>query len=682
MSANTVAPAAGTPAGTPSGPAGGSTGTRDATERAAVDGSPEGDHPSPADGSSVTPGAPDAAAVDALPAIASPAPDPHAAAIAAAADTASAARASIATADEDAAVAVTESDPNATAAATATAGRVAAAPARTAVPNTPAIRAAGAPILRGGALAGAVATRTSGATTPVVRPVAGAPAGRAAAGASPSVRATTGGLGSVTRAAAAPATPSTPAVRATTSAAGAPTVRTGTVSVGRSAAPPAVTPTSGTPVLKAAAVTAKATATATTSASASTRGASAAPPAVPADPADAVDVAVTAALPGLPQALSTRARTLAGAVRRRCADLARMESPSGDAPRLNALAEELGAGFAATGATVRREPGPAGDHLVMEWAGEREDLPHLLVVGHHDTVWPAGTLADWPVEESEGRLSGPGVLDMKAGLALLEGAFALLADLGQRPYCPVRLVVVADEEVGSPDGRRLFERQLAGAAAVLGLEPAHPDGRLKTARRGSSRVRLTVTGREAHAGNDAAEGVSAVDELVDQLVAVRGLTRQPGTELNTGRITGGTRANVIAGRAEAELGLRFASAEAQRRTLDTLAHLTALRPGARIRTEVLSSRPTWPERSGNPLLRHVRSLAAVLGQQLDGAPAGGAGDTNLAGARGLPTLDGLGAVGAGPHARHEHIRVDQLAPRIALLAGLLAVPLPRLRGRS
>ncbi|MFJ9952293.1 M20/M25/M40 family metallo-hydrolase [Kitasatospora sp. NPDC091207] len=390
----------------------------------------------------------------------------------------------------------------------------------------------------------------------------------------------------------------------------------------------------------------------------------------------------TAALPGLPQALSSRARTLAGAVRRRCADLAQIESPSGDAPRLDALAEELSAGFRATGATARREPGPAGDHLVLQWDGQDESLPHLLVVGHHDTVWPVGTLDDWPVTEQDGTLSGPGVVDMKGGLAILEGAFALLADLGQRPHRTVRLVVVSDEEVGSPDGKRLVERQLRGAAAVLGLEPPHPDGRLKTARRGSTRVRLTVTGREAHAGNDAGEGVSAVDELVDQLVAVRGLACQPGTELNAGRISGGTRANVVAGRAEAELGLRFSTGEAQRRTLDNLARLTALRPGARVRTEVLSSRPAWPERTANPLLRHVRSLAAVLGQQLDGGPAGGAGDTNLPGSRGLPTLDGFGAVGAGAHARHEYIRIDQLAPRIALLAALLAVPLPRLRDRS
>ncbi|MFH8380538.1 M20 family metallopeptidase [Kitasatospora sp. NPDC018058] len=445
---------------------------------------------------------------------------------------------------------------------------------------------------------------------------------------------------------------------------------------------PVTVPTAADGEALVAATATAATATSGTSAASATSGTSAASAASATSAAAKTAAGVTTALPGLPQALSARARTLAGAVRRRCADLARIESPSGDAPRLDALAEELAAGFRATGATARREPGPAGDHLVLEWEGRDETLPHLLIVGHHDTVWPVGTLADWPVAERDGRLTGPGVVDMKGGLAILEGSLALLADLGERPHRAVRLVVVSDEEVGSPDGRRLVERQLRGAAAVLGLEPPHPDGRLKTARRGSTRVRLTVTGREAHAGNDAHDGVSAVDELVDQLVVVRGLAGQPGTELNAGRISGGSRANVVAGRAEAELGLRFATAEAQRRTLDNLARLTALRPGARVRTEVLSSRPAWPERTGNPLLRHVRSLAAVLGQQLDGAPAGGAGDTNLPGSRGLPTLDGFGAVGAGAHARHEHIRLDQLAPRVALLAALLAVPLPRLRDRA
>ncbi|MGW7581190.1 M20 family metallopeptidase [Kitasatospora sp. NPDC054768] len=465
---------------------------------------------------------------------------------------------------------------------------------------------------------------------------------------------------------------------AVTTAAGAKTAATKTAAAKTTAAKAAVAKSALTKSSLAKAVVAK-NAVATTAVPRSTAGKPTAGPAATATPGAST---VITALPGVPQALSARARTLAGAVRRRCADLARIESPSGDAPRLDALAEELAAGFRATGATARREPGPAGDHLVLEWEGRDESLPHLLIVGHHDTVWPVGTLADWPVTEQDGRLTGPGVVDMKGGLAVLESALSLLVDLGERPHRTVRLVVVSDEEVGSPDGRRLVERQLRGAAAVLGLEPPHPDGRLKTARRGSTRVRLTVTGREAHAGNDAHDGVSAVDELVDQLVVVRDLAGQPGTELNAGRISGGSRANVVAGRAEAELGLRFATVEAQRRTLDDLARLAPLRPGARVRTEVLSSRPAWPERTGNPLLRHVRSLAAVLGQQLDGGPAGGAGDTNLPGSRGLPTLDGFGAVGAGAHARHEYIRLDQIAPRIALLAALLAVPLPRLRDRA
>ncbi|MFE9424931.1 M20 family metallopeptidase [Kitasatospora sp. NPDC006697] len=389
------------------------------------------------------------------------------------------------------------------------------------------------------------------------------------------------------------------------------------------------------------------------------------------------------AVPGLPGSLTARAGTLTGAVRRRCAELAEIESPSGDAERLNRLAEELEAGYRAVGAAVRREPGKAGDHLLLEWAGQDESLPYLLFVGHHDTVWPAGTLADWPVAEHDGVLTGPGVLDMKAGLALLEGAFGLLGDLGLRPHRSVRVVITADEEIGSPDGRRVVERQLRGAAAVLGLEPPHEDGSLKTARRGSTRVRLMVTGHEAHAGSHPEDGTSAVDELVDQLVEIRNeLGHQPGTELNTGRIRGGTRANVVAGSAEAELGLRFSTPEAQASTLDTLAHLTALRPGALVTTEVLSSRPAWPERhEDNLLLQHVRALAAALGQQLDGSPAGGAGDTNLAGARGLPTLDGLGAVGAGAHARDERISTAQLAPRLALLAGLLAAPLPASLGQ-
>ncbi|WP_411104226.1 M20/M25/M40 family metallo-hydrolase [Streptomyces sp. cmx-4-9] len=376
------------------------------------------------------------------------------------------------------------------------------------------------------------------------------------------------------------------------------------------------------------------------------------------------------------RALNGAAEATRDAVVERTMTLARLESPTGDTQRLTALARELVDGYAQCTGHTTLLPGPRGDHLVVDFPAEDMSLPHLLLVGHYDTVWPAGTLDTWPVAIRGDRLHGPGVLDMKAALALVQGAFGLLEQLGCPPAQPVRLVLVSDEEIGSPDGRAAVAQHLPGAAAVIGLEPPHPDGRVKTARRGSTRLRLTVTGREAHAGLDAAQGVSAVDELVDQLIRLRTLIRTRGTAVNTGRIEGGTRANVIAGRAHAEIGLRFTTPEAQRTTMGIFGALKPMRAQARLDTEVLSDRPAWPEQSSNWLIHHVQAVAAALGQDIAGAPAGGAGDTNLPGSLGLPTLDGLGATGAGPHARHEHILLTALAPRLALLTALLATALP------
>ncbi|MFD3870057.1 M20/M25/M40 family metallo-hydrolase [Streptomyces sp. NPDC058623] len=385
---------------------------------------------------------------------------------------------------------------------------------------------------------------------------------------------------------------------------------------------------------------------------------------------------------GAARALNGAAQAMHDAVVERTVTLARLESPTGDTQRLKALAHELTHGYARCGGRTTLLPGPHGDHLLVEFPAEDMSLPHLLVVGHYDTVWPAGTLDTWPVTIQDDRLHGPGVLDMKAALALLQCAFGLLEQLGCPAAQPVRVVLVSDEEIGSPHGRAAVEQHLRGAAAVIGLEPPHPDGRVKTARRGSTRLRLTVTGREAHAGLDAAQGISAVDELVDQLIKLRTLIHTRGTAVNAGRIEGGTRANVIAGRAHAELGLRFTTPEAQRTTMDVFRKLRPMRAQATLRTEVLSDRPAWPEQPSNWLIHHVRAIAASLGQDIVGAPAGGAGDTNLPGSLGFPTLDGLGANGAGPHARHEHILLSALAPRLALLTTLLATALPAPDGRS
>ncbi|MFJ6213374.1 M20/M25/M40 family metallo-hydrolase [Streptomyces sp. NPDC092296] len=379
--------------------------------------------------------------------------------------------------------------------------------------------------------------------------------------------------------------------------------------------------------------------------------------------------------------LLAAARQREGGMRRRLAELVALESPSGDAARLDRLAAELTRGLEAAGAKVEQRAGPHGDHLVVRRDGVAA-RGHLLLLAHHDTVWPAGSLAELPYREHlDGTATGAGVFDMKGSLVVLETALTLLADLGMPCALPMVALILADEEVGSPDGGRLVAEQLAGAAAALGLEPPHPDGGLKTARRGSTRVRLAVTGREAHAGLDAALGVSAIDELTDQLLRLRQrIGARPGNAVNVGRIAGGTRANVVAGHAEAELGLRFTEADAEREALRLLAELPPYRAGARISAEVLSRRPAWQPSPDGALLAHVRRLGAGLGLRLGGGPAGGAGDSNWPGAAGVPTLDGFGPPGGGAHARGEHIRLDGLAPRAALLAAVLAAPLPRAPG--
>ncbi|MFF0524149.1 M20/M25/M40 family metallo-hydrolase [Actinomadura nitritigenes] len=367
------------------------------------------------------------------------------------------------------------------------------------------------------------------------------------------------------------------------------------------------------------------------------------------------------------------AADLLDAARARLREYALAESPSGDADALARCADLVEAGQAAAGGRVRRVPSPSGDHLVTSWGPEGPG--HLLVVGHYDTVWPVGRLADMPYTDDGTTITGPGVFDMKGGLVALETAFQALDAAGIAVPAPVRAVVVADEEVGSPTGRDLVEAEMDGAAAVIGLESPHPDGALKSARRGSTRVALRVRGREAHAALDPWRGVSAIDELLDQLAAVRAAVPDDGTTLlNIGRIEGGRRANVVAGDAWAEIGLRFTDAGSERRMLDALRGARPVRDGAQVEAEVLTSRPTWPDDPANPLLAHLAAVGAALGQTVQGRPAAGAGDANLPGSRGLPTLDGLGPRGRGAHAADEHIQAADLARCAALLAALFAVP--------
>ncbi|MFG1910579.1 M20/M25/M40 family metallo-hydrolase [Kribbella sp. NPDC048928] len=344
------------------------------------------------------------------------------------------------------------------------------------------------------------------------------------------------------------------------------------------------------------------------------------------------------------------------------------ETPTGDAAALNAFADRLAARYTELGASVRRVPMPTGDHLVADFPG-RAEAP-LLFLAHHDTVWPIGQLdGAMPWRAADGIIHGPGVFDMKGGLVVLETA---LEQVAGRDHRPLRIIVVADEEVGSPSARDLVTAEAKGVYAAFGFEPPHPNGDLKTSRWGSTRVRVEVTGREAHAALDPDSGVSAIDELVDQLIAVRKIVAEHDNVLcNVGTVTGGGRTNVVPGSAAADIGFRFVDPATEE---SVLAAVKALQPvrDARLSVQVLSNRPAWqPSAATEALLAKVAAAGRSVGQQVGGAAASGAADTNLTGWLGIPTLDGLGPVGKGAHAVHEQVIAATLTERADLVAAII-----------
>jgi glutamate carboxypeptidase len=368
---------------------------------------------------------------------------------------------------------------------------------------------------------------------------------------------------------------------------------------------------------------------------------------------------------------TTRGRAL-----ERLRTLVGMESPSRDVTASRAITDVLAGWFETAGATVERVPAEAGVHLVMEvaGAGARAQEAPLLLIGHSDTVWPRGTLdGDVPWGEVGDTVRGPGVYDMKSGLVIMLAAIELLQG---RSHRPVRIVVTCDEEVGSPTSKNLLRQVVEGVDGAIGFESPHPDGALKVGRRGSTRVRIDVTGRAAHAALDPGRGISAIDELVDQLLAIRGIIARVSEDVevlcNSGTISGGTRANVVAAHAEAELGLRFIDADSEHRVLAVLDGLTPVREGAVVTVETLSHRPAWlASAADRALLERVAAAGAPLGLHVTGRPAAGAGDTNLVGSLGVPTVDGFGPLGGGAHAASEHILLHTLYERVELLAAVL-----------
>ncbi len=317
-----------------------------------------------------------------------------------------------------------------------------------------------------------------------------------------------------------------------------------------------------------------------------------------------------------------------------------------------------------------------GPPLQIDFSSPRR-TPGILLLGHTDTVYPLGTLRTMPWRERGGRsnirLCGPGVFDMKAGI--VQALFALRALLESGPLpCPITLLLVPDEEIGSPGSQAITERCARAADAVLVLEPAAaPDGACKTSRKGVGRYTLRVEGRAAHAGLDFERGASAIVEAAHQAVAVSALSRpERGLTLNPGLISGGSRVNVVAAHTELAIDVRFRTAAQGAQADRALRRLRPHDPRCRLQWEGGIERPPF-ERSRETvrLYRLAAKAAAQLGFQLGEAAVGGASDGNLTAALGIPTLDGLGAVGDHAHSPEEFIFAHQMPLRAALLAELI-----------
>jgi glutamate carboxypeptidase len=330
------------------------------------------------------------------------------------------------------------------------------------------------------------------------------------------------------------------------------------------------------------------------------------------------------------------------------------------------VAEVMARELHALGATVAIVE---GGHLSAELEGVGRPL---LLIGHTDTVWPEGTLESMPFRVEGGRAYGPGVYDMKACLAVLVEAIRRAGDERRA----LRVFLTADEELGSPTGRAWLEAAAEDVAAALVVEPPTPEGNLKTARKGLGRFRVTITGRPAHAGTHRAEGVSAIEELAHQILALHGLSDDDrGISLNVGVVEGGTSENVVAAEATAHVDVRIASAADLPRVERALRELEPVLEGARVELGGGWTRPPL-ERSpgGAAMAERAGSYGRELGLDLQEASSGGGSDGNIVGALGVPVLDGLGAEGGGAHALDEHVLLDSIPSRAELLARLLRNP--------
>jgi glutamate carboxypeptidase len=355
-----------------------------------------------------------------------------------------------------------------------------------------------------------------------------------------------------------------------------------------------------------------------------------------------------------------------------------IESPSDNKPAADRMGAFLAGSFAAVGGrALVHHSEEFADSVQIDFPARAtsasENLCPVLLLGHFDTVYPLGTLATMPCHIADGHMHGPGVLDMKSGIALMLYAIAALQAWHNGLPRPVTVFLVSDEEVGSYSSRKITEALAKEAAAVFVLEPAGPRGAVKTARKGVGDYTLNVKGIAAHAGLDPGKGHSAIRELARQITAISKLNNlKQGISVNPGVIHGGTRTNVIAAEATVEIDVRITHAK-QAAPLDR--KFRALKPfdkHCQLAIEGGINRMPMERTAGvAALYGKARAIAQEIGWKLEEAAVGGGSDGNFTAGLGIPTLDGMGGAGQGAHAVHEHVVIAELPRRALLLAGMI-----------
>lgn len=352
-------------------------------------------------------------------------------------------------------------------------------------------------------------------------------------------------------------------------------------------------------------------------------------------------------------------------------ELIAIESPSNDKAAVDAMGARLQHLFLNCGASVEVHAREAvGDIVLAKWNEQAAGKP-ILILAHMDTVWPLGSVASHPTRiETDGRLYGMGAVDMKGGIVVALYAIQGLLERGEMPNRPIWFMVTSDEEVGSKQSRELIEETAKQAALVLVVEPPTGDGSLKTWRKGVASYRLNIEGKAAHAGNEPEAGVNAIIEFAQQAIELNRLNDfKNGNSVSVTMVEGGTAANVIPAKVTARVDVRMMTQAAFAKMHESLMNRLSFIPGAKVTMEHLNYRPPM-ERDGKAF-ETAREIAKAEGIFIREDGAGGGSDGNFTAALGIPTLDGLGAEGAGLHAEHEHVLVNSLPKKAALIAAIL-----------